>query len=85
MMAEVTNISVTNVTPGNSGTILALEFTKANATDTVTIPEGFGKTVVWADVCIKSSLVKDPATAVSGLTVTLSQGTGVMKGLFMVE
>lgn len=84
-MAAATGISIINVSPGISGTILALEFTKANATDTITIPDGYGTAVVWADVGKKSTLVKDPATAVSGLTVTLSVGTGVMKGLFLIE
>jgi len=84
-MAAATSITTEEVVPGLCGKLVKLEFTKAGNTDTVTVPSGMGSTVIWCDVNKKSDLVKDPATAVTDLTVTLSAGTGVMVGLFLLE
>lgn len=85
-MADVTTVDATRgFAPAPGGlNIVALEFTKANATDTFTVPAMYGTTVVWCDIIKKSSQVKDPATAVDGRKVTLSVGTGAMVGLFLL-
>lgn len=84
-MAASSDISLVNITPGLSGNLVALQFTKAGATDTIAVPAGYGSKVVWCNVVKESTGVPDPATGISNLTVTLSVGTGVMRGLFLVE
>lgn len=84
-MTDATGVSIVEVVPALGGKLVKLEFTKAGATDVVNIPAGLGATVIWCDVNKKSSLVKDPATAVTDLAVTLSAETGVMVGLFLLE
>lgn len=84
-MAESTAKSVKGTGAAVGINLVEMEFTKAGATDTITIPAGYGTTVVWASVVKKSTGVPDDPTAISGLEVTLSTGTGVMRGLFIVE
>lgn len=84
-MVDATGIVVTNASPGLGATLLKIDYTKANATDVVNIPEGYGETVIWCDFNKESTLVKDPATAVTALAITMSAGTGDFTGLVMVE
>lgn len=84
-MVDATGVSIVEVVPALGGKLVKLEFTKANTTDVINVPAGLGATVVWCDVNLKSSLAKDPATAVTDLAVTLSAETGVMVGLFLLE
>ncbi len=83
-MVDATAVAVKGTGPAVGLNIIDIEFTKANETDVVNVPAGYGTTVVWCDVNKKSTGVKDPATAISSLAVTLSVGTGTMRGLFMV-
>lgn len=83
-MAAATAVGVVSTAQNTGMTLLRVNFTKANVNDTVAVPAGYGSTVVWCDMCKISTLVKDPATAVTGLTVTCSVGTGEMTGLFLV-
>lgn len=85
MAAAATSITSTEIVPNLGGKLVRVNFTKADAKDTIAVPSVYGTTVVWCDVVKTSTQVKDPATAVSGLTVTLSVGTGAMTGLFLVE
>ena len=71
--------------PGNSGTLLRVNYTKANATDDLNIPAGYGETVVWIKANKLSTLVDDPPTAVTALAVTMSAGTGAFTALVLVE
>lgn len=84
-MADATSISVVDVSPGLSGTLLRIDATKAGATDVINVPAGYGTTVVWSDFAKKSTGVKDPVTATSSLALTMSAGTGEMVGLVLVE
>ena len=84
-MAAGTSVSAVGISPGVGKTLLYVEVTKANATDTVAVPSGYGTTVTWCAFTNKSTGVPDPATGISGLTITLSVGTGVTSGLVIVE
>ncbi len=81
-MADVTTIDAIH---GQFGKIVILEFTKANATDTIAVPTIYGKTCISAWVQKKSTGVADPATAISANVVTLSVGTGSMIGIFVMS
>lgn len=84
-MTNATSVSVVDTAHGAGLTLLRVDYTKAGATNVVNVPAGHGQTVVWCDCNKISTLVKDPATAVSSLAVTMSAGTGDFTGLFLVE
>lgn len=85
-MTAITTIdSIRGFAPAPGGmNLVALEFTKIGIADTIAVPSRYGSTVIWCDICAKATGVKDPATAISNLIVTLSVGTGSMVGLFLV-
>lgn len=84
-MAASTSITSKELIPNLAGKLAKVEFTKAGATDTIAVPAEFGDTCVWCSVVKKSTGVPDPATGISDNVVTLSVGTGVMVGLFLME
>lgn len=85
-MAAITTIdAIRGFAPAPGGmNMVALEFTKTTATDTIEVPSRYGSTVLWCNVCAKATGVNDPSTAISGRVVTLSAGTGSMVGLFLL-
>lgn len=85
-MVDASAVTVSaDVVPGNAGTYLKINYTKANATDVLNIPTGYGETVVWIKANKRSTLVDDPPTAVTDLAVTMSAGTGAFTALVLLE
>lgn len=84
-MVDATAVVVKGTGPSVGINFVEMTFTKANATDVVNIPAGYGTTVVMSIVQAEATGVPDPATATSSLAVTLSVGTGAMHGLFLVR
>lgn len=83
-MADSTAVLVKGLASSNGINLVAMTFTKANATDVVNVPAGYGSKVVMAIMQAEATGVPDPATAISSLAVTGSVGTGAMRGLFWV-
>jgi len=71
-MAAASSVSVVGEQSNIGINIVRVDFTKANVDDTVTVPSGYGSTVVFAAMQKKSTGEVDAATAISDLVVTCS-------------